>query len=915
VFSGARSDYSITLNSDGSFQVLDLRAGSPDGADKLTDFEFAQFSDVTVALGNHAPVANDESYSTNEDTALTIAAASGVLANDTDVDGDPLHAILVSGPAHGTLALNADGSFTYAPNANYNGADSFTYRANDGQADSNVATVNLTVNPVNDAPVLVNLGPPPGPTVFEQAITSLDTDVTISDAELDALDGGAGDYAGAFLTVQGIGGFDSFGFSLDAFTVVPMTPTSGDLQLGGLTFATYSNTAGQLTVSFTSSGTSATTVLVNEVLEAITYTNTSDSPPFGVTLQYTFNDGNSGAQGTGGVGVTTQNLGVAIIPVNDPPTLDLNGGGAGTGAVLDYTENNPATAIAPAATVEDPDSFDFNGGSLTIAFTANGAAEDQLSILTDSAVAVSGDGVVSVGSVAIGSASGGSSGSSLVVVFDMGNATVNAVTTLMQHIGYSNASDNPSSAPRTVTFTLVDGDGSELGGTRGFDTGTASAVINVLAVNDPPVAQNGSASGYEDTPISGQLVATDVDSPTPSFSRVTQASYGTVIVEADGSFTYTPDPNFNGTDSFSYRATDGQANGNVATITLTVAPVNDAPVAANDSYATNEDTALTVATAGVLANDTDVDGDQLTARLVSGPAHGTLALNANGSFTYTPNANYNGSDSFTYQANDGVLNSNVAIVNLAVNTVNDPPAANDDIAGVRTAQLLSIDAAHGVLANDTDAESNALSVSAVNGSAANVGRPISGAHGVLLLNANGSYNYVGLSGEQDDGHRLTQDTFTYTASDGHGGTSSAALTITLFNPNQNYSRGTDGNDTLVGGKGKDVLDGGSGNDSLRGGGGSDFLIGGRGNDVLTGGDGGDTFVFGPHFGKDTITDFTPGTDFVQFDHALFTNFADVQAHATNDGQGNAVITYDANDSITLQHVALANLHAADFLFV
>jgi hypothetical protein len=95
-----------------------------------------------------------------------------------------------------------------------------------------VATVNLTVNPVNDAPVLVNLGPAPGPVVFEQATTSLDTDVTISDAELDALNGGAGDYAGAFLTVQGTGGFDSFGFSLDAFTVVPMTSTSGDLQLG-----------------------------------------------------------------------------------------------------------------------------------------------------------------------------------------------------------------------------------------------------------------------------------------------------------------------------------------------------------------------------------------------------------------------------------------------------------------------------------------------------------------------------------------------------------------------------------------------------------------------------------------------------------------------------------------------------------
>ena len=88
-------------------------------------------------------------------------------------------------------------------------------------------------------------------------------------------------------------------------------------------------------------------------------------------------------------------------------------------------------------------------------------------------------------------------------------------------------------------------------------------------------------------------------------------------------------------------------------MTLTVNPVNDAPVAANDAYTTDEDTPLTRPAPGVLANDTDVDGATLTAVLVTGPAHGTLALNADGSFTYTPAANFNGSDSFTYQASDG----------------------------------------------------------------------------------------------------------------------------------------------------------------------------------------------------------------------------------------------------------------------
>src|SRR5207302_1486270 len=116
---------------------------------------------------------------------------------------------------------------------------------------------------------------------------------------------------------------------------------------------------------------------------------------------------------------------------------------------------------------------------------------------------------------------------------------------------------------------------------------------------------------------------------------------------------------------------------NVATVTITINPVNDAPVARDNSYATDEDTPLAVSAAqGVLVNDSDVDGDTWTAVLVSGPTKGSLTLNADGSFTYTPNANVNGTDSFTYKANAGVLDSNVATVTITINPVQDPPVAN-----------------------------------------------------------------------------------------------------------------------------------------------------------------------------------------------------------------------------------------------
>src|SRR5258705_3620734 len=110
---------------------------------------------IAVTAVNYAPVTTNDSYTINEDTALNVAAP-GVLGNDTDVDGDTPTASLVAGPSHGTLALNDDGSFSYAPTANYNGADSFTYKTNDGTTDGNTATVSLTVNPVNDAPVAGN---------------------------------------------------------------------------------------------------------------------------------------------------------------------------------------------------------------------------------------------------------------------------------------------------------------------------------------------------------------------------------------------------------------------------------------------------------------------------------------------------------------------------------------------------------------------------------------------------------------------------------------------------------------------------------------------------------------------------------------------------------------------------------------
>ena len=140
--------------------------------------------------------------------------------------------------------------------------------------------------------------------------------------------------------------------------------------------------------------------------------------------------------------------------------------------------------------------------------------------------------------------------------------------------------------------------------------------------------------------------------------------------------TYTPAANYNGPDSFTFKANDGTVDSAVATVSVTVTPVNDAPVAINDTYTTSENTTLTVAVPGVLTNDTDIENNALNVLLVSPPAHGALSLNVNGSFTYTPTASFNGTDSFTYRASDGQTTSTIATATITVVHVNVPPIVN-----------------------------------------------------------------------------------------------------------------------------------------------------------------------------------------------------------------------------------------------
>ncbi len=239
------------------------------------------------------------------------------------------------------------------------------------------------------------------------------------------------------------------------------------------------------------------------------------------------------------------------------------------------------------------------------------------------------------------------------------------------------------------------------------------------------------------------------------------AAHGVVSLAPDGSFRYQPEADYSGPDGFTYWLDDGQAAIEVA-VQLTVRPVNDPPVPAADSYETDEDTPLSLSVAeGVLANDTDADGDALTPSVVLGPSHGQLSWPGDGSFVYRPDPDFFGTDSFTYRVGDGQVESEPVPVAITVHPVNDPPAPGDDQYVVDENTVLEVPAARGLLANDRDAEGDLLSVSIEAGPA----------HGVLELEPDGSFRYTPLAGFAGT------DRFTYRASDGPSSSPAATVSI------------------------------------------------------------------------------------------------------------------------------------------
>jgi VCBS repeat-containing protein len=685
---------------------------------------------VTVTPVNDVPVADAGSGTTAEDTVL-----NGTLSG-SDVDGDAITYSLSVDAAHGSVAITTAGSYTYTPAADYNGADSFSFVVNDGSVDSAAASISLTVTPVNDAPEIS--GTPATSVVQDNAYSFTPT---------------ASDVDGDTLTFA-INVVLPDWLSFDAATgELSGTPANGDVGVAGIIISvsdgllSASLPAFDLNVVDSNDAPTATsaTIVTNEdtvsagVTPDVTDPDVGDSHSFAILTQPTngsaavvgnqlvytpaadFNGSDSftySATDQGGLSVDGT-ASVTVTPVNDVPVADAGSGTTAEDTVLNGTLSGS----------------DVDGDAITYSLSVD-AAHGSVAITTagsytytpaaDYNGADSFSFVVNDGSVDSAAAS-----ISLTVtpVNDAPEISGTPATSVVQDNAYSFTPTASDVDGDTLTFAInvvlpdwlsFDAATGELSGTpSNSDVGTISGIIisvsdaelsaalpafdlTVVDSNDAPTATSATIVTNEDTVSVG--VTPDVTDPdvgdSHSFAILTQPANGSAAVVAN-QLVYTPDANTNGPDSFTYSATDQGDLSVTGSAIVTVTPLNDAPVADSASASTAEDTVLN----GTLSGS-DIDGDAITYSRVTDAAHGSVNVNGDGSYSYTPAANYVGSDSFSFTVNDGQVDSAAATISLTVTPVNDAPIISG-VPGTSVAQ----DTAYSFIPTAVDPENDLLTFS------------------------------------------------------------------------------------------------------------------------------------------------------------------------------------------------------------
>lgn len=690
-------------------------------ADGATRSGLATVSIRVEGGGHEPPVAGKDRYSLAEDSVLTLEAP-GILANDINAGTGLLRAVLVDAPAHGTLDLRADGGLRYVPEPNFNGRDSFSYRARNDDGESGLATVTLVLAPVNDVPAPLG-------------------DAYATDAQFPLVIAAPGVLA------------NDVDFDGDALlTVLDARPAHGQLVLGadgGFTYTPDTNFSGNDSFRYRASDGRAQSLPATVNISVGT---PADRP---VAADDAFSTDEDLALHIPAPGVLDNDV--------DPRGAALSAAQVGDPAhgSLELAANGGFT-YTPAKDFSGTDSFTYRAGN---ASRTSLPATVRLTVgpLNDPPIGA-GDSYALAEGATLTIVSGG------VLANDSdvdGQALQAVLRSAPEHGSLSLAADG--------SFIYVH-DGSESPGDRfvyrasdGLLQSADTVVsLTIAAVNDPPVAVADLYRTDEDIALSVPapgVLGNDGDSDSTPLRAVlvNPPAQGTVALAPDGRFTYTPARDFSGTDSFSYRASDGSQVSGITTVTLEVGAGNDAPVARRDAYAVDENTALTVNEArGLLDNDSDADGDTLSVvNLGAVPAsQGKLAVSANGSFRFTPAKGFRGVVRFTYKASDGTLTSGFATASITVREVDESLNAENDLYSTREDTPLTV-SPPGILSNDSGTGDPPLT-------AVEFSKP---PHGKLSPKANGGFTYT----PTRDFHG--RDSFTYRVSDGSAPFSNTAMVV------------------------------------------------------------------------------------------------------------------------------------------
>ncbi len=731
---------------------------------------------VQVTPVNDPPIANNRSVTLLEDVAASVTL-TGV-----DVDGDVLSFRIVTPPAQGTLSGTAP-DLSYTPNANYNGTDSFTYVVNDGTVDSPPATASLAITAVNDAPVATpeNLA-----TTSGNALTLVLNGSDVEGSPLSFRVSGNpsnGTLSGTapnltYTPAAAFSGADSFSFVVNdgvldsAPAVINITVSVGD-QAPVANGATLTVAEDQ-SIAITLTGQDPEGATLSYRLQGTAVANgvlTGTPPNLSYQPKANFNgqDQFSFVVNDGALDSAPATVAITVTPVNDAPVADARTltiavdqaanitltGSDVEGSPLTYalvsqpangtvTGTPPAVSYTPVVSFTGIDTFTFSvsDGALTSA-----AATVTINVIGGNVPVANAQDVSVLEDGTLALTLSGSGGASRLS-FRVTQAPVNGTLT--------GTAPNLSYQPRinfngTDILRFVSSDGV-------LDSVPATVTITVQAVNDAPVAQSINQGARVNSPISIQLMGSDVDGDALSY-RVAGNPVNGVLAGTPPAVTYTPNTDFSGSDQFTYVVNDGAIDSAVATVTITVAQTTP-PVANGQSVRTNEDQ-----NANIMLTGTDADGDSLTFNVISGPAHGTLT-GTPPALSYMPAANFNGTDQLIFNSNDGVLDSAPATVSIEVVAVNDAPVANDiDLSVAQDTPIA-------VPFSGSDLEGDVLAFK-VNTSPGH-GALISGAQGVSYRPAVG---YVG------------SDSFTYVANDGNRNSSPATVTI-LVTPGTGLPRET-----------------------------------------------------------------------------------------------------------------------------